>query len=120
MIAAYGPAARALKPAGGVRPSTIADSAAAMPTQAMTGRPVIRIGRCTSGWDRRSLMAEANMQMYMHMYKMIETSWSIANATEVFGATTNTSDRIVTMTPWKSRIGICTSFLLTFWNRVGR
>ena len=60
------------------------------------------------------------MQMYMHMYKLIETSCSIAKATEVFGATTNTSDRIVTITPWNSRIGICTSFLLVRWKRWGR
>ena len=47
-------------------------------------------------------------------------SCSMAKAAEVFGATTNTRDRIVTMTPWKNRIGIWTSFLLTFWKRCGR
>ena len=54
------------------------------------------------------------------MYKLIEMSCSIAKATEVFGATTNTRDRIVTITPWNSRIGICTSFLLVRWKRCGR
>ena len=60
------------------------------------------------------------MHTYMPMYKMIEIAWSTANAAEVLGATTKTSDRIVTMAPWKKRIGIWTSFLLTFWNRFGR
>ena len=97
----------------------MADSAAAMPTQAIGTRPLIRIGRSTSGCERRSLIADANMQTYMPMYRMIEMSCSIAKAAEVLGATTNTSDRIVTMTPWNIRIGICTSFLLTFWKRWG-
>ena len=81
---------------------------------------MIRIGRSTSGCERRSLIADANMHTYMPMYRMIEMSWSTAKAAEVLGATTNTSDRIVTITPWKNRIGIWTSFLLTFWNRCGR
>src|SRR6476660_3214796 len=51
---------------------------------------------------------------------MIEMSWSTAKAAEVLGATTNTKDRIVTMTPWKNRIGIWTSLPLTFWKRFGR
>ena len=97
MIAAYRPADTAMKPAGGVSPRTMADSAARMPTQAMTGSPAIRIGRSTSGCDRRSLIADANMHTYMPMYKMIEMSCSMANAAEVFGATTNTRDRIVTI-----------------------
>ena len=45
MIAAYVPAGMSENPAGGVRPRTIADTAEAMPTQAITGRPGIRIGR---------------------------------------------------------------------------
>src|SRR5580765_115663 len=101
MITAYVCHAIAEYPAGGVSPRTIAESADRMPTQAMTGRPVIRIGRATSGCDLRSLIAAANMQMYISMYKVIETSWSMAKAVDVLGATTKTRDRIVTMTPWK-------------------
>ena len=55
------------KPAGGVRPRTMAATAAIMPTPAIAGSPRILIGRSRSGCARRSLIADENMDRYMPM-----------------------------------------------------
>ena len=60
------------------------------------------------------------MQTYINMYSEIDTSCSMANADDVFGATTNTNDSTVTTAPWSSSSGIWTSFLFVFCSPLGR
>src|SRR6478609_5866410 len=98
----------------------IAETAERMPTVAITGRNGILIGRSRSGCERRNLIAAANMHTYINMYSEIDTSCSMAKASDVFGATTNTNDSTVTTAPCSSNSGIWTSFLLVFWSPLGR